>query len=319
MISRLISSAARLLDSGPPGDTHAPAKECQELSKIRRAPGQDVAWTAHTETLLSPRPRLDATLFYRYQYRTFARPQGPTMAHVFISYSSHDVELAKQLAAFLESCGLDVWWDRDLIARGPFAPQIHDKLRAAGAVVVLWTRTAISSAWVKLEADYALSKDMLVNVVARDVAQRDVPPPFNTHERHRPYDTDLILRDVLAVREGRLLLDDQQWPLPRADASTPALLLQAKYGLLPFHDDDGLKSNLIDWAIGRGAYAGTARPAAGRLIYGPGGVGKTRLLIEVAAAMRAEGWSAGFLTRTDTTNLQEKHAYPFRSGRRHLI
>ena len=46
----------------------------------------------------------------------------------------------------------------------------------------------------------------------------------------------------------------------------------------------------------------TAGPhsAAGRLIHGPGGIGKSRLLIRVAEQLRQQGWRAGFLDRPHT-------------------
>ena len=163
------------------------------------------------------------------------------MSHVFISYSSKHPDLTQQLAAFLEAAGLEVWWDRELAARGPFKDQIHDKLATAGAVVVLWTPPATISEWVIFEAEYALKRDMLVNVVTEAVTQEDLPSPFNMHERHRPFETALILRDVLAVRQGRLLLDDRRSKLPPIEMLTPSALLHAKYNIVPFTDEKGHK------------------------------------------------------------------------------
>jgi hypothetical protein len=48
-----------------------------------------------------------------------------------------------------------------------------------------------------------------------------------------------------------------------------------------------MKADLLPWC------ADEKRPAAGRLLHGPGGAGKTRLMIETAAALRAQGWMAG--------------------------
>jgi tetratricopeptide (TPR) repeat protein len=226
------------------------------------------------------------------------------MAHVFISYSSKHRDLTETLAAFLEGCGLDVWWDRELAAIEPFAPQIREGLRTAGCVVVLWTPGAIASAWVKEEADFAFdngsARNKLVSVTDQGIDWSSLPHPYNTFEHHRPFETNLILRDVLAVREGRLLLEDKREDLAAPDARTPTMLLQAKYRLVPFTGSTQAKDDLVDWALGRNAYVANPPRAAGRLIHGPGGLGKTRLLIEVAEHLREKRWSAGFLARPGT-------------------
>jgi hypothetical protein len=168
------------------------------------------------------------------------------VAHVFISYSSKHRDLTEQLATFLESCGLDVWWDQALEARGPFTGQIHEKLKSAGCVVVLWTEGARSSTWVKFEADAAYdggsAKNKLVSVTANKLDWNSLPPPYNAFEHHRPFETGLILRDVLAVREGRLLLEDKQEELPAPSARTPTMLLQAKFSLVPFTGGEGIRA-----------------------------------------------------------------------------
>jgi hypothetical protein len=223
------------------------------------------------------------------------------VAHVFISYSSRHRHLTEKLAAFLEGCGLEVWWDRELAARGPFAGQIHERLRTAACVIVLWTAGAIKSDWVKAEADAGYDgggpQSKLVSVTDEGIDWRSLPAPYNTFEHHRPFETELILRDVLAVREGRLLLEDKREELPAPDARTPTMLLQAKFGLVPFTGSNAMRDELLDWALARGPYASRARRDAGRLLHGPGGLGKTRLTIEVSEALRAQGWSAGFLAR----------------------
>lgn len=108
--------------------------------------------------------------------------------HVFISYSKKHRDLTIALADYLSSCGLLVWWDRELAARGRFDDQLFAELEHAGAVVVLWTRGALTSDWVRREAMFALKRDMLINVLASDVDQNELPEPFRHHHRHRPDD-----------------------------------------------------------------------------------------------------------------------------------
>jgi hypothetical protein len=80
-------------------------------------------------------------------------------------------------------------------------------------------------------------------------------------------------------------------------AVRPASLLVARHRIAPFIDIHGLRADFVAWATGTPASA-LGRRALGRLVHGPGGLGKTRAMIEVAETlMREHGWLAGFVPR----------------------
>lgn len=205
-------------------------------------------------------------------------------------------EQTEVLAAWLDEHGLDVWWDADLESRDPFDWQLDEKLRTATCVVVIWTEGAVGSDWVLKEVAIARDRGILVATKVDDLPSDRIPEAFRRHDAHKfNAERGKILRDVLAIREGRLLLDDKQEPLPMDP--TPTMLLQAKFGLVPFTGSNAVRDGLVSWAMASG------RRDAGRLIHGSGGLGKTRLLIEVADALRRKGWSAGFLVRPGSGDL----------------
>ncbi len=76
-------------------------------------------------------------------------------------------------------------------------------------------------------------------------------------------------------------------------ARTPAGLLVAAQAAVPFVPRDEL-SALRDWCEQRDDPQGIVR-----LIYAPGGAGKTRLATQLCADMLAHGWLAGFLNGAD--------------------
>lgn len=90
------------------------------------------------------------------------------MASVFLSYSREDVAKAQAVAAALEREGHSVWWDRQLHGGSRFSKEIERALKNAEAVVVLWSRASIESAWVQDEAAEGRDGDRLVPVLIDD-------------------------------------------------------------------------------------------------------------------------------------------------------
>jgi hypothetical protein len=226
------------------------------------------------------------------------------MKPIFISYSSKHRELTRELTAAIEEQYGEgsVWWDHALESRASYAEQIKAALEKARVVVVIWTAGAMISDYVYAEAVGAQAQGKLVTVRPADMSFRDIPEPFNIHhideaEDHArilttiakvmagtPVPTRVPLHEIYYRQYGRRLIDPKQDKLARDPLEVgPTELLQAKYGVVRYVDVTGMQSDLIGWCTG------SSRKTAGRLIYGPGGLGKTRLMIEVAATLRQPG------------------------------
>ena len=87
-------------------------------------------------------------------------------------------------------------------------------------------------------------------------------------------------------------------PKPPPEPGTPFQFheLKAAYRLVPFtgREHHALRDDLVEWALGLGERPGRTGL---RWLHGPGGAGKTRLLVEVAHILREQGWQVGFLPR----------------------
>ncbi len=98
------------------------------------------------------------------------------MTEIFISYARPDEAEAQQVAKALRVLGHQVWRDDDLPAHRAYAEVIEERLKAASAVVVLWSEQAAQSQWVRAEADWARSAASLVQASLDGC----IPPmPFN--------------------------------------------------------------------------------------------------------------------------------------------
>jgi hypothetical protein len=68
--------------------------------------------------------------------------------------------------------------------------------------------------------------------------------------------------------------------------------LNARHQVVPFHGRDDLLEYMRRWCEGDGN-------VRARLIHAAGGMGKTRLAIELCRQMREKGWRAGFLVESN--------------------
>ncbi|MES1200637.1 MAG: toll/interleukin-1 receptor domain-containing protein [Pseudomonadota bacterium] len=87
------------------------------------------------------------------------------MADVFISYASGDRDRVRPLAEALQRRGFKVWWDRALAGGQDYAAVIERELKAAKAVVVVWTAGSVSSNFVRDEASRARDEGKLTPIL----------------------------------------------------------------------------------------------------------------------------------------------------------
>ena len=84
---------------------------------------------------------------------------------IFLSYSREDRTAARHFAESFAREGFSVWWDAALRSGQTFDEVIEKELRAAKAVVVLWSPRSVASRWVRAEATLADRRNKLVPAI----------------------------------------------------------------------------------------------------------------------------------------------------------
>lgn len=87
------------------------------------------------------------------------------MSDIFISYTREERAAARHFAECFAAEGFSVWWDAVLRSGETFDEVIEKELRAAKAVVVLWSPRSVTSRWVRAEATLADRANKLVPVI----------------------------------------------------------------------------------------------------------------------------------------------------------
>ncbi len=98
------------------------------------------------------------------------------MSDIFISYARSTEAEARAIAEALRALGYGVWRDDELPAHRAYGDVIEERLKAAKAVVVIWSPEAVKSHWVRAEADWAREAGTLVQLT---LSGANPPMPFN--------------------------------------------------------------------------------------------------------------------------------------------
>lgn len=99
---------------------------------------------------------------------------------VFISAAASDVSLVRDLTARLDAAGIDVWNSTVQALPGTnISAELGRALDEAEAVVVLVSRAAMKSPWVRQEIQFALGQerfqDRLIPVLAKQTPSDEIP------------------------------------------------------------------------------------------------------------------------------------------------
>ena len=86
------------------------------------------------------------------------------MSDVFISYARSTESEARRIVEALRALGYSVWRDDELPAHRAYSDVIEERLKAAKAVVAVWSAEAVKSHWVRAEANAALEAGTLVQL-----------------------------------------------------------------------------------------------------------------------------------------------------------
>ena len=102
---------------------------------------------------------------------------------IFISHSSQDMELVRDMERRLRVAGLEPFGAPDgSPAIGEWKKALLDRLRKADAVLVLVTPSALDSPWIMAELGMAEGFDKLIVPVTAGLAPHKLPAPLASYQ-----------------------------------------------------------------------------------------------------------------------------------------
>ena len=118
------------------------------------------------------------------------------MADIFVSHSEQDGGVAQTLAKFLEELGWTVLWEKTPSSDDGSNNASMAELANAQLVIVIWSRSSVSAAFVLQEAIAARDANKLMHVTNAAAP----PKPIPVHRRNEPMlDASDLMQISLAV------------------------------------------------------------------------------------------------------------------------
>lgn len=153
----------------------------------------------------------------------------PTTPDVFVCYSRVDRAEAERLAGTLKAAGLAVAWDEPIIAPDEMKDRATVAIRAAKAVLVLWTPHSVGNRLVVEEALDAARLGKLIELCGPgfDTAQR---PPEMPQSPAIPSDDVRALNAALAAKGLTAKLGAA---IPGASRPAPVVVAQTPHETAP--------------------------------------------------------------------------------------
>lgn len=114
----------------------------------------------------------------------FRQERGTAKPKIFVSHSSLDTEFASKLVSDLNAAGAQAWMDVNDLGAGGFQSGIDEALADCRWFLLVLTRNALASEWVRQEV-YAANRLKnqgnivdLIFIKAADVSYPDLPPTW---------------------------------------------------------------------------------------------------------------------------------------------
>ncbi|MFC0588263.1 TIR domain-containing protein [Novosphingobium aquiterrae] len=174
-----------------------------------------------------------------------------TAPDIFLSYNREDQAVAKRYADAFAAEGLNVWWDAALRSGEAYDEVTEAALRAAKAVVVLWSPRSVVSRWVRAEATIADRCKTLVPVTI-EPCERPIMFELTQTAELSHWTGDAGDRAWLAfLNDVRAFVGREAAPVPIVEAPEPTPTKPGERGgapslaVLPFTNRSGLPEDEV--------------------------------------------------------------------------
>src|SRR5687768_10413464 len=114
------------------------------------------------------------------------------MSDIFISYAREDKSRVQTLAKALQDSGWSVWWDPHIPTGKRFDEVIEQAISAARCIIVVWSKSSVSSTFVRAEASDGADRQVLLPVMIDDVK---IPLAFRQIQTARLVDWQGSIQD----------------------------------------------------------------------------------------------------------------------------